>query len=549
MNKTTRQFAKKMLRQKHYYQLVVMAILISLLEFILAYYLNSFVSAINRQSLTRFIWLGCGLIIVGISIGVIQKYLKIKEGMLQVAFENSLTNQVFQSSLIQPSEAVFAKPLGAWLSLNNSDAPIVSQTLAVSLTEMISGLASFLAALVFGLIISPWLTVTIMMLGLFSLLIPKFTSKWILSTQQRRQFDQDAMQTTLLQIFNAKILLFTFQAKQFAQKLFKTKYQTYTNSQLASAKSQHMIESISMGTGFLFDVTTLIISLGFVAMKQITIGQFMGFNVLNSSFTWIFYSMPGIYNQLLKGAVSEKRLLAFGIGNVQKHNEKQRLSLASGLVLNHVSFKYPQSKNWVLRDVNLTFDFINHPKILLTGDSGSGKSTFLKILLGFNQPNSGKLGYLLDDGEIGLPGNVALSYVPQQVRLFSMSLKENILLGRDISTEKYQRILAQTDLQDFVQSLSQRDATLINSVNQGNLSSGQIQKIGVARALVQGANFMLFDEPTANLDAKSAEDFEKLLISLPTSALIISHRAMKNVDRLIHYKLMNRNIKLDMGGK
>lgn len=544
MNQAVIQYCHDILHQLHYYRLVSMAVGIACLEFVLAYYLNYFVSAITTQSLTKFIVIGGGLAFIGVLIGIIQRQIKISEGMLQLSIENSITNTVFQSSLSQPADAVLSKPLGSWLSLNNSDAPIISHSLAVSLTDFISGAASFLAAFIFGILISPWLTLIILTLGLVSLLIPKLTGKWILTTQQQRQTDQDTMQTTLLQIFDAKILLHTLHAERFAQNLFSNKYKKFTQSQLENARSQHLIESISVGAGFLFDVTSLVISLTFVAKNQITIGQFMGFNVLNSSFTWIFYTMPGLYNQLLRASVSAKRLLSFGTTSEIAKQAPNHPSEIKALQLSHLSFKYGQETSWVLKDVNLDWQLTPQTKIILTGPSGSGKTTFLKLLLGFQQPNKGSLHYLDNSRTPFAPGEVKLSYVPQQVRLFSLTIRENILLGRSITSQQYQKVLKQTDLWDFIESLPKKDETKILSSNAGNLSSGQIQKIGVARALVQNTSFILFDEPTANLDDQSANDFERTIKELPVAAIMITHRAMQDTSQMRHYEIEDGTIEL-----
>ncbi len=91
---------------------------------------------------------------------------------------------------------------------------------------------------------------------------------------------------------------------------------------------------------------------------------------------------------------------------------------------------------------------------------------------------------------------------------------------------------------------SKKDETKILSSNAGNLSSGQIQKIGVARALVQNTSFILFDEPTANLDDQSANDFERTIKELPVAAIMITHRAMQNTSEMRHYEIEDGTIKL-----
>ncbi|WP_283678107.1 ATP-binding cassette domain-containing protein [Lentilactobacillus sp. Marseille-Q4993] len=99
--------------------------------------------------------------------------------------------------------------------------------------------------------------------------------------------------------------------------------------------------------------------------------------------------------------------------------------------------------------------------------------------------------------------------------------------------------MKQADLYDFVECLPKKSQTLLVSNNGSNLSSGQIQKIGLARALVTSTNLLLLDEPTANLDEGSAVEFENIIQTLDLSVIIVTHRSERLKKWMTNYELKN----------
>ncbi|WP_283678106.1 ABC transporter ATP-binding protein [Lentilactobacillus sp. Marseille-Q4993] len=442
MNKKTINYYWNVLKRLGYRPLLVTVVVISILEFLLAYSLNYFVQLLQQVSMTTFAIAAVVLSAVGVVIGVLHRHVKIKEGILSLKLENQLTDEIIDYSNKNIVEQNPNYDSGSWLSLCNSDAPLISQALSVTLTDFFAGLTSFSAAFVFGMIVSPLLTIIVLLLGLTSMIIPKYTGKLILKNQQKRQQDQDSMQTILLQLFNAKVLLYTMKAQKFAEKMFANKYNKFTQSQLENARNEHLVGSVSVGTGFVFDVTILIISLVFVAKSKITIGQFMGFNVLNSNFLWIFYTMPSLYSQLLRGRVSSQRIFQLLRQNDKTAQNTVSKVPAKEIVMKDIGYHYPNSSKQVLNDVTVNWRVDNFAKILITGPSGVGKSTLLDLLLGFKRPSIGEAYYLDENNKQLQPSQIRLSYVPQQVKLFNLSLKENILLGRRVNKKKYSNIEA-----------------------------------------------------------------------------------------------------------
>lgn len=206
----------------------------------------------------------------------------------------------------------------------------------------------------------------------------------------------------------------------------------------------------------------------------------------------------------------------------------------------NVSFKYPGTDNWILKNINLKFDL--GKKLAIVGQNGCGKTTFVKLLIRF---------YDVTEGEILLNGiNIKkyrydeylkiFSVVFQDFNLFAYPLAQNVASGMDYDEEKIVQSLKDVGMYDDVQKWEKGIETyLYKDIDENGISvsKGQEQKIAIARALYQDSPFLILDEPTASLDPISeAEIYEKLgQIIKDRTAIFISHRlsSCKFSDKII----------------
>lgn len=167
----------------------------------------------------------------------------------------------------------------------------------------------------------------------------------------------------------------------------------------------------------------------------------------------------------------------------------------------------------------------------LVGESGGGKSTVVKLLLGFYELDSGSIrligkpqaGYTLEE----LRSNIA--YVPQDAYLFSISIKENIRYGRlGASDEEVFRAAWRAYAHDFIMELPNGYDTLVGERGE-SLSGGQRQRIALARAFIKDAPILLLDEATSALDLESEQLVQKGIEALMggRTTLIVAHRLSK----------------------
>jgi len=220
-------------------------------------------------------------------------------------------------------------------------------------------------------------------------------------------------------------------------------------------------------------------------------------------------------------------------------NKDIELGVTDGLSeieFKNVSFKYEGSKYEALKDIS--FKIKKGEKVGIIGQTGSGKSTIVKLLLGLETPTKGKI--FLDDMDITTLHPVELrqniSLMPQEPYLFSGSLKENLELHRAISKSEMTNALQKSGLSELVKQSGGLDGVDVGERGK-NLSVGQRHLVALARVLLNNSSTVVLDEPTTGLDIRLENSLVKhLKESLKDrTLLVISHRfaALELVDRVI----------------
>lgn len=205
----------------------------------------------------------------------------------------------------------------------------------------------------------------------------------------------------------------------------------------------------------------------------------------------------------------------------------------------NVSFKYPGSDKYILRDINMTFNI--GEKLALVGLNGAGKTTLIKLLLRLYEPTEGEIRLNgIDIGKYDYDEYVQIfSVVFQDFGIFDFPLDENIAASEDVDSARVKKVIDQVGLTELVNSLSDKEHTLLYHENGDGvaLSGGEAQKVAIARALYKDAPFVILDEPTAALDpiaeAEIYENFDTLVGD--KTAIYISHRmsSCKFCDRIV----------------
>lgn len=196
-----------------------------------------------------------------------------------------------------------------------------------------------------------------------------------------------------------------------------------------------------------------------------------------------------------------------------------------GIRMEHVSYGY-EGRSRALQDVSLTIP--RGSSVALVGLSGCGKSTAASLLMRFCDPDQGTI--FIEGREYRsvtpqqLRTNIAM--VPQQVNLFSGTIRENLLLADpNANDEKLKEALSEAGLGSFLKTLPKGLDSDVGNAGAA-LSGGQRQKMGIARALLSEAQYMIFDEATSSVDPQSEREIWETIgrLSKTRTLIIISHR-------------------------
>ena len=319
--------------------------------------------------------------------------------------------------------------------------------------------------------------------------------------------------------------------------MLQSKTQGYLDQMMDGFEDKFSFEA-NMGAIKIFLESILrLVSYTYVAMRtlsaaygpQISFGSFSAIIGANENFMTSFQTM---FSKLAGFIMSLANLQPLYDFYVLDSDEEENLEIAEdfqSLEFKNVTFTYPGSDRKIIDD--LSFKINKGEKISIVGVNNAGKTTIVKILLRFFDIDSGEILY--NGVNIKKISKKSLyekiSGVFQDFSIMPFTIKENIIANKAFSENKTDEIIKQLDLDQKIKELTRGINTYLNKdiyENATDLSLGQKQKLAIARALYQDADFLILDEPTASLDplaeSKIYEHFNEM--TRGKTAIFISHR-------------------------
>jgi ATP-binding cassette subfamily B protein len=293
--------------------------------------------------------------------------------------------------------------------------------------------------------------------------------------------------------------------------------------------------SISSGVSNLGNLVLMYLGATLVMDGKITLGSLMAFTSLSGYFMGPIGRLISLQLSIQEASISLKRISEiYEVEKEQEEDDKVKIEKIDGDIhLENVTFRYG-SRAPVLKDLSIKIP--KGKKVALVGESGSGKTTVSKLLLKYYTPEEGKInvaGYNAEEVDI-YSLRQSIAYVPQNVELFSGSIRENITLGkRNASYEEIKQACEAAGCSSFIEKLPGKYDTFLEEAG-GGLSGGEKQRLALARALIKKTDFLILDEATSNLDFISeAIIYETLFVKEKAKTmLIIAHRlsTIRNCD-------------------
>lgn len=258
-------------------------------------------------------------------------------------------------------------------------------------------------------------------------------------------------------------------------------------------------------------------------------------------------SLQVIYNTFSSVKKAEESLniifkdLLYDIENKDIHSisEKKEINFNRSLEFKSVSFKYDEAKDDIINNVNFIIN--KNEKIAIIGKTGLGKSTLVDLLIGLIYPQKGSVN--IDNNELNI-NNIRswfekISYIPQKIFFLGDSIYENISLGKvkDLDKKKMEEILDFSQLNNKSINIENIFSKKIEDSGK-NLSGGEKQRIGIARALFQNRDIIILDEATSALDKDTEEKIMNNLLKLNKTIIIISHNTthIEKFDKILFFK-------------
>lgn len=400
-------------------------------------------------------------------------------------------------------------------------------TVAISLSALISFVYLYQIA-----IIAPQLLLPAVII-IFILLAFSFTTSMLEAKQQRKLSDKSAKLSGVvyqllqgiskIKVAGARVRAFSIWADKYSQKA-----DVLYNPSIILTISGAIYSSFGIATNILIYWT--------VAKSDITPAQYIAFNTAFGAFIFSLYQFHSIVRQI--SLIRSNFNIAKPILEELPENTggKAKLGNLSGSIdVNSISFRYTEDGPLILDDLSLSIKQGEY--VALVGTTGCGKSTLMRILLGFEKPHTGAVYY--DNQELsGLDIHSIrqqIGVVMQNATLFADDIFSNIAICAPwITLEEAWQIAEKAGIADDIRAMPMGMFTIL-SEDGGGISGGQKQRLMIARALANNPQIIMFDEATSALDNTTQAIVVETLSKMSNTRIVIAHRlsTIINCDRII----------------
>ena len=468
------------------------------------------------------------LILCEFGVGISRVWIK---NILGVKARNRMQQRTLARLLRSEWRGREAMHSGDVINRLETDVNHVINFLTETLPSTVSTLAMFIGAFFYLLHMDAWLAViTVAILPAFILLSRFYISKMRRLSRKVRESDSQ-IQSLLTETMQHRMLVKTMEAdEQMLDRLGDT--QSELRERVKQRTSFSVISHLIINTGF--SLGYLIAFLwGLLRLSEGTIT----FGAM-TAFLQLVYRIQGPARDLTKLApafvsvfTSAERLMELEEIPEEQQGEGIMLQAPCGVRFENVSYRYTQNQQPTI--VNANYDFLPGSCTAILGETGSGKTTMIRLLLSLIKPQEGSISiYSGLSGDSGVSSEQPLTplhrcnfvYVPQGNTLLSGTLRDNLRIGAPDATDEQMKEALRIACAEFTEELPNGlDTTFAE--HGGGLSEGQAQRIAIARALLRPGSIILLDEATSALDTDTERQLlENLLVNQQRTVIFVTHR-------------------------
>lgn len=483
--------------------------------------------ATSSQGVLNVVLLSLVLSFSPIILQVISRYLRIgfmRDVLVQV-------RMLSYKKLLSKSPDEFRKEsMESYQSQLVSDINLFEADFFLSILNVIYAFGNFILGIIVLVFISPILALSTIFAAIFLFILTKVFEK---PTVQRKQKVLKANSKFHQSLTNILRGLETIKLYQVVDKFKSTFYKDISELE-KDKKSSYQItllqQNIMSWISGTFQVFTVIYAAYLFANNKIALSSLVVvFNLVGQ----LIWGMNNGFSMMNRFKTSIEIF-----NNITQYKEPKVLSENFGLnnkiVVKDLDYSYGDKQ--VLNGVNISIK--NKDKVLIFGESGTGKTTFINTLTQNLRDYKGDIFYdnvnLRDINHNSFVSNVG--YIRQEHFIFDDSIKNNIILDKTYDPDKFTSILKQSALYEWISTLdSKENHELLD--NGSNISGGQRQRINIARELYQDKKLIIFDEPSSSLDDYTSSQIYETIKNLDKTVIVISHRHIdylsENFDQVI----------------
>ena len=495
----------------------------------------------NKQELLVLIITLALVLIITTLLSFVSNKLQLKIGS---NIEIELKKNVFNSILHLPVEKFSKLEKGQLMNNISEDINVFSNLFTTRFLIMIDFLSLFIMLFIL-MNINLFLTLILLINLPVSILLFNYYGKKINQSENQLKCFSDKLSTYIQEVFNGFSIIKTNTSESQFLNVYHKKNQNLYEFGIEKNTYSYLADFFSQQCNNILYIIVIGVGIILIGRGNMTIGELVAFSTYSSRLTVMLLNLTKINTEIEEVIVSVNRikdiqntLLTI---NETSHNKIKLSEKIEEIKLCDFSYKYLDDQ-YILKNINLNMK--KNRIYYLIGKNGSGKSTILNVLSGLYFDYEGKfiINNRFDFNQIDPQFyRVKIGYIPQRTEMFSGTVLENITLYNDIPFEKVIQKCKEAGIHDDIMKLTNGYNTDYGAFGV-KFSGGQIQKIGIVRAMLKEADIYVCDEISAFLDKESIQHIEKLLYMLSKKhiVIVIDHNEKDFLNKtFIEYKINN----------
>ncbi|MBP3475158.1 MAG: ABC transporter ATP-binding protein [Lachnospiraceae bacterium] len=481
------------------------------------------------------------LIFLSLIILLLEAFFSLLQTYLGIYLSNhtliDIKEKLFRKIIYLRMDEYDKKRSGEYLSRLEGDAETVSSFYIKTIPNMLLNIITMIVTGFFSVYLSPLLTFVGLISFPISLMINYLFGKKVRTSFLEVRKATDDYSSVSQQIIIAERAVKRLHIECSVLEYFTEKVSILTKTSIKSGMISAYGGLLQMITSTILELLIMSLACYSIIKGNLSIGSYVAFNVYLAQFLTSIREMASMNLDIQAVLISMARIDEIMTSIQEQLIESDKTCHLQGdIIIDNVEFSYKENLK-VLDKVNLKFD--SNTITAIVGTSGCGKTTLLNLVMGIYEPQRGKI--FISGQEIGtlrlhdLRSNI--SYVQQDPFFISDTIRNNLLLANQTATDKeIEEACKMAHIYEMIMSLPQGFETVIEEQG-NNFSSGQKQRLAIARGILKKAKIFLFDEITSDLDGETEKYILKTLfwLSKEHTVIIVAHRitTVENIPRII----------------